>query len=100
MQFFKNVFGVWRLTSLVTRDEITQPLRDKVDELALGKPYGSFPERFQYLINCPLCASVWAGALVVLLAKFPAGRFVVEMLALSQLVILGKKAVGEVDDDA
>lgn len=46
--------ATWRLTKLVTSDELTRPLRERT------RP-GS---RLEYLANCPVCTSVWVGALV------------------------------------
>ena len=74
-----------RVASLVSKDEIMAPVRDKVDEWALGAPYGSLPERVQYLINCHRCSSVWAaGAVLALNALGTPGQFLVGVLALSQ----------------
>lgn len=46
--------AAYRLTLLVTTDEITQPLRDRI---AADAP-DSFLDR---LVNCPWCAGVWVG---------------------------------------
>lgn len=48
--------AVYRLTRLVTRDELTRPLRERwlmplIDDTARG--------RAAYALTCPLCLSVW-----------------------------------------
>ena len=45
------VLAVYRLTMLVTADEITRPLRDRLVVAA--------PGRFDYLLECPWCASIY-----------------------------------------
>jgi hypothetical protein len=50
-----GAFAVHRLTRLVVGDEITAPLRERISNAA---PEG----RLAYLLTCPWCVSVWAGA--------------------------------------
>lgn len=47
-----------RLTRLVVEDEITRELRELVERIT-----GS-DSKLTYLVNCPYCVSVWAGAAV------------------------------------
>ena len=57
MSVVVDAAAVWRLTRLVTEDEVTRPVRDWVIERA---PDG----RLAYLIECPHCVGVWAGLAV------------------------------------
>ena len=77
--------AVARLTTLVTTDEITEPLRRKVDDWARGYPVGSVRERLAYLVSCSKCTSVWAaGAVLGLWVSGEGGKAVVRLLAASQ----------------
>lgn len=49
-----DVAATWRITRLITEDEIARPLREATT------PGG----RVEYLLSCPYCVSVWAGAAV------------------------------------
>ena len=61
-----RALAVYRLTRLVVEDEITAPLREAV--------LTRWPEsRAAYLVTCPYCVGVWAGALAVVLPE-PAVR--------------------------
>lgn len=51
-----------RITKLVVEDEITRPLREYIEERWSGS-------RLAYLVSCPACVSVWAGAAVVAMPK-------------------------------
>lgn len=89
-----------RIATLVSKDEIMAPVRYKIDDWADGKPYGSVPERLQYLINCHRCSSVWAaGAVLVLNAAGPAGAAVLGVLALSQAGMSLIEVLETVTDD-
>ena len=76
-----------RLTALVTQDELTTPLRWRVEDATKDAEYGSFRERFAYLVGCDRCTSMWAAAAVLLLSRSRWGRVVVRALAMSQLTI-------------
>lgn len=67
-----EVAAAARLTRLVVDDEITRPFREWV-EAQTGED-----SQLTYLVNCPYCVSVWAGAAVQALP-----RWVVRALALS-----------------
>lgn len=79
----RSVMATQRLTQLVTQDEITRPLREKVERWADDYPEFSVPERLAYLVTCPACASVYGGTVVLLLEQTRIGRMVNVMLALS-----------------
>lgn len=49
--------ATYRAARLVTEDEITRPVRERVLEWSDGGRVG-------YLITCPWCSSVWAGGLL------------------------------------
>lgn len=92
--------AVLRLTALVTEDEITEPIRSKVELKAMGKPYGSLPERAAYLVTCHRCVSIWAAGAVLVLERFKLGRALVDLLALSQAEILVKEAINRAEEQA
>ena len=57
-----DVAATWRITRLVMDDEITRPLREAVTY--------RWPEsKAAYLVACPYCVSVWAGAVVQILPR-------------------------------
>lgn len=82
-----KIAAVFRLTALVTVDEITEPIRARVQLAATGKPQGHPVERLSYLITCHRCVSVWAGFVVLGLSRFAVGRVIINALALSQAEI-------------
>lgn len=75
-----DVAAAWRLTRLVTRDALTEGLRDRVqtwerqrtDLPTTARRYGQeiadMGGPLAYLLNCPYCVSVWV-ALGVALAR-------------------------------
>lgn len=81
-----------RLTQLVVEDEITRPVREAVSRWAAGHEEYSFRERVDFALNCGACASVYAGAAVLLADRIPAGRVLIRVLAASATA-LGIKAV-------
>lgn len=64
-----------RLTRLVLDDEITEPLRTRALDALIHtgetrpelKP---FTDKIEYLLSCPWCTSVWAGAAVFILRRY------------------------------
>jgi hypothetical protein len=79
------VLAAARLTTLITRDEITAPLRSKVE----SAPPNSLIQRFKldYLTSCPQCVSIHAAAATLLAARIPPLRPLLKILALSQLAL-------------
>lgn len=91
--------AVARLTQLVVEDEITSPIRDKVDELAKasGKYEGPW-NPVDTAINCSACTSVWAaGGVLTAEAAGPVGRFLVKVLALSQAALTLRAVIERID---
>lgn len=76
-----------RLTALIAQDEITNPIRDRLEDWSRDAPEGSFKERVTFLVNCTHCVSVWAAAGILLTNAWPRTRPVVVMLAASQAAI-------------
>ena len=72
--------ATWRLTTLAVEDELTKPLREAVMRRWPGT-------RAAYLMQCPRCVSVWAGAATLLLP-----RWVTRVLALSAVTIAVNEA--------
>jgi len=68
LSFVIDALAVHRLTVLVTRDKVTEPLRKKVWERSdrLEKDANS---GVSYLVTCPWCVSIYAAAGVVLARK-------------------------------
>lgn len=57
-----SVAATHRITNLVVEDEISRPIREAITE--------RWPDsRLAYLVTCPYCVSVWAGAAVVAMPK-------------------------------
>lgn len=71
--------AVSRITRLVVDDQITEPLRDKVE----GSE--TVPENLKYLVTCNACVSVWAALAVTFL---PLPRKLIFALAMSEVTIL------------
>lgn len=69
---------------MIAEDELTAPLRAKVDAWADGHPTGSLRERLNYLVSCSRCVSVYAAAAILAAQAVPQGRPLVKVLALSQ----------------
>jgi hypothetical protein len=81
-----DALAVYRLTRLIIEDEVTEPVRDAVQQ-RFGAPHES---RLSYLLTCPYCVSVYAAA-AVSVADMIAPRFwrpVSRALALSAAVCL------------
>lgn len=82
----EDALAAYRLTRLVTEDEITEPVRDAI-VAKFGPPDSS---KVSYLVHCPFCVSVYASTAVVF-ADMIAPRLarpVLRMLALSAVVSL------------
>lgn len=58
-----DIVATYRLTKLVMDDKITEDFR--------GLIYEHFPResKISYLIGCPWCVSIWAGAAIFTLRK-------------------------------
>lgn len=87
------VLATQRLTQLVVEDDITKPLRIAVSNWAAGAEDFSFRERVDFALNCGACASIYAGAAVLLASRFPAGRALVRVLSASAAALAIKSAV-------
>lgn len=78
-----GTLATYRLTKLVVSDEITSDLREKVFE-KFGPPEEN---KVSYLVTCPHCVSIYAGAAVAF-SRMMAPRVaepVLELLAYSAL---------------
>lgn len=54
LEFGIRTAAAWRITKLVTEDEIARPFREAVAR--------KWPDsKVAYLVECPACVSVWAG---------------------------------------
>lgn len=82
------ILATTRLTTLITQDEISAPLREKVDRAATQDPHSRAATlRLPYLLSCNRCTSVWAAAATLLLYAHPRTRPIPQLLALSQAAI-------------
>lgn len=63
LRFVTDLLATYRLTKLVIDDKLTEDLRNLI--------YEKFPpnSKLAYLIGCPWCVSVWAGATIFTLRK-------------------------------
>jgi hypothetical protein len=64
-----DVLAVYRLTRLVTRDEITEPVRATIEaELDSAGETGWIPtevvDKLKYVLRCDWCASMYVAAIV------------------------------------
>lgn len=57
-----DVLALYRLTRLVTRDEILRPARERLLDVAETRRWA----RGAYLLECPWCVSPWLAAGVLL----------------------------------
>ena len=86
-----------RLTQLIVEDDITRPLRLAVSKWAEGHEEFSFRERVDFALNCGACASVYAGAAVLLADRFPAGRYLLRVLAVSGAALAAKAVIEKLE---
>jgi len=83
-----------RLTALITQDEITQPIRDKVEAFATQNPNSPLHTlKLDYLVSCSRCVSIYAAGTTLALYAFRPTRPLVKLLALSQAAILALQAL-------
>lgn len=57
-----GALAVHRLTRLVTDDEITRPLRERLTKVVSGTVYRPAHPWLGYLVTCPWCVSIYAAA--------------------------------------
>lgn len=86
-----------RLTQLVVDDAITEPIRAKVQALAVAPGLPPWP-LVDEVISCHACTSIWAGGGVLVAEQLgPVGRFLVRVLALSQAALAVKAVIERID---
>jgi hypothetical protein len=91
------VLATQRLTQLVVEDDITRPLRIAVSRWAKGHEEFSFRERVDFALNCGACASVYAGAAVLLADRSRAGRVLLRVLAASGAALATKAVIEKLE---
>lgn len=81
-----DALATYRLTKLVIDDEITAEAREKLEDHLSAHP-GKLSDKVSYLITCPWCVSIWAGAgvKVLRLASPKAANVVSGFLAASAI---------------
>lgn len=84
LDFIITVLAVKRLTRLVTSDEITRGLRERV---------GRMHPKADYLVGCQRCVSVWASLAVL----FMPGKLRLLLAASESAILIGTtaEALGE-----
>jgi Protein of unknown function (DUF1360) len=83
LSFLITALATQRLTRLLTRDQVTAPLREAV--------FARHPDSSRglgYLVTCPHCISIHAAAAVLLLRTTPPGRALTTILAASAVTSL------------
>jgi hypothetical protein len=75
-----DALAVYRLAVLVTKDQVAEPLRQKV--LARS-------ERAFYFVTCPWCVSIWIAGGVVALTRFYPTEWQYAALALALSGVAG-----------
>lgn len=70
MTWILDLLAVHRLTRLITRDQITEPLRETIEK-EIGTAVTAkiisqnTADKLIYLMGCDWCASMWAGAVAL-----------------------------------
>lgn len=79
-----NVLATKRITRFVVEDELAEPIREN--------SFIHKHEKLQYLVNCPYCVSVYAGAAVAISSMlFPkVAKAATYALALAEVVAISK----------
>jgi len=90
-----DVAATARLTRLVIEDEITRELREKAF-LALQKIDHPISAKLQYLLTCPWCVSIYAGAALLTLRVISpsTAKIVNTALAASQVTGMAAEKYG------
>lgn len=85
-----TALAVSRLTRLITEDEITAPVRDRVEQWASGSDYGSVRERLAYIPTCRACSSIYSAAVVAAALRWgrEPGRLLVTVLSGSEAALV------------
>lgn len=86
-----------RLTQLLVEDELTRPLREKIDHWARGAEEFSLRDRVATLVMCPACMSVWSAGAVLLAHRHPVGRLLARVLAASAAALILEAIVGRLE---
>lgn len=66
--------AVWRVARLVTVDEVTRPIRERI----AGRG-----DRWAYFITCPWCTSIWIGPLVAWAVVYHDNNRVVQIIVIA-----------------
>lgn len=94
------IFGTTaRLTRLVTADSITDPARDWIEAKAKAKLGKGAWAKFDDLVSCPWCVSVWVGFATSFIVLWSwTNRFVLaSMIALTASLFTGNLQTREPD---
>jgi len=75
MNLLLDLLAVHRLTRLITRDEITNPLRETTEK-EIGTAVTakiisqSTADKLIYLMGCDWCASIWAASFALAMRRY------------------------------
>jgi hypothetical protein len=93
------MLATWRISSIITREEIGKPLRSLVGitsmRTATGEEYNEIPDTFfGYLFSCLWCMSVWVSILLIVpVLKFP--PVLLPFAASAGAILIDRLIVGE-----
>lgn len=104
LSFVTDALAVYRLTRLVTEDELLADLREWI-----WKHHPPEDTKLGYFVTCPFCVSIWAGGAVALMSVASTGDNRLDRmfsgtvgvlkytLALSGAVSLSREALDRLD---
>lgn len=72
----------YRLSVLVSKDQITEPLRAAIGQKASEGGLWKFAAD---LVTCPYCLGVWFAAFIYLLSRYHLGRVLIDIFAIAGL---------------
>lgn len=68
--WLEDVLAAYRLTRLATKDEITEPVRQRLRAMSYRATPPPVAVKLDTLLQCPWCAGFWIAAGVVTLRRF------------------------------
>lgn len=81
-EYLLDALATWRLVRLISRDDITEPVRSAFIDWTLRTDH----RKLRTLIQCPHCLSIHCAAFVLALRWVPQGRKLRDLLAVSGAV--------------
>lgn len=75
-----KILADYRLSVLLSKDQIAEPLRAAIGRKASGSAFWKFVAD---LISCPFCLGVWFALAIVIAARSKLGRFLIGVFAVA-----------------